>query len=97
MTLNHSFAFIIIIVDTGLSILNILALIYMYYDSYWYLVYLTIIPRTRVGYEFLDSDEVSNKCELNNCFVKYQTLNKNISNFIFYQLEFSTILREKFL
>ena len=30
------------------------------------------------------------------CFIKYQTLDKNISNFIFYRLEFSAILREIF-
>ena len=60
-----------------------------------------------VGYEILDNKRgaehwigyhklISNKCEWNNCFIKYQTLDKNISNFIFYRLEFSTILREKF-
>ena len=36
------------------------------------------------------------KREWNNCFIKYQTLDKNISNFSFYRLEFSAILREKF-
>ena len=51
----------------------------------------TIIPRTHVGYELLDSGRgaehrvaynklVSNKRELNNCFIKYQTLDKNILN-----------------
>ena len=50
-------------------------------------IYLTIIPRTRVGYELLDSGQggehrvgyhklISNKCEWNNCFIKYQTLDK---------------------
>ena len=38
----------------------------------------------QVGYHKL----ISNKCEWNSYF----TLDKNISNFIFYQLEFSTIL-----
>ena len=49
--------------------------------------YLTIIPRTRVGYELLDSGRgakhrvgyhklISNKHEWNNCFIKYQTLIK---------------------
>ena len=49
--------------------------------------YLTIIPRTRVGYELLDSGRgaehrvgyhklISNKREWNNCFIKYQTLDK---------------------
>ena len=44
-----------------------------------------IIPRTRVGYELLDSGRgaehrigynklISNKREWNNCFIKYQTL-----------------------
>ena len=56
---------------------------------------LTNIPRGRVGYELLDSERaaehrvsyhklISNKRERNNCFMKYQTLDKNISNFIFY-------------
>ena len=58
-------------------------------------VHLTIIPRTRVGYERLDSGRgakhrvgyhklISNKRERNNCFIKNQILDKNISNFIFY-------------
>ena len=62
-------------------------------------VYLTIDQRTHVGYELLDSGRgaehrdgyhklMSNKREWNNCSIKYQTLDKNISNFIFYQLEF---------
>ena len=65
--------------------------------------YLTIIPRTRVEYELLDSGRgakhrvgyhkfISNKREWNNCSFKYQTLDKNISNYIFYRLEFSAIL-----
>ena len=69
---------------------------------------LTIIPRTRVGYELLDSGRgakqrvgyhklISNKREWNNCFIKYQTLDKNISNYIFYRLEFSAILWKNFL
>ena len=69
-------------------------------------VYLTIIPRTRVGYELLDSGRgakhrvgyhklISNKREWNNCFIKYQTQDKNISNCIFYRLEFSAILWKK--
>ena len=69
-------------------------------------VYLTIIPRTRVGYELLDSGRgakhrvgyhklISNKHEWNNCFIKYQTQDKNISNYIFYRLEFSAILWKK--
>ena len=69
--------------------------------------YLTIIPRMRVGYELLDSGRgaehrvgydklMSNKREWNNCFIKYQTLNKNISNFIFHELEFRPFLRENF-
>ena len=52
--------------------------------------WLTIIPRTRIGYELLDSERgaehrvgyhklISNKCVWNNCFIKYQTLDKNIS------------------
>ena len=60
-----------------------------------------------VGYEFLDSGRgtehrvgyhklISNKCEWNNCFIKYQTLDKYILNFNFYQLKFSAILREHF-
>ena len=51
---------------------------------YHFFVYLTIIPRTRVGYELLDSGRgakhrvgyyklISNKREWNNCFIKYQT------------------------
>ena len=70
-------------------------------------IYLTIIPRTCDGYEFLDSGRgaehrlsyhklIFNKREWNNCFIKYQTLDKNISNIIFYRLEFSAILRENF-
>ena len=70
-------------------------------------LYLTIIPRTCVGYELLDSGRgaehlvryhklISNKREWNNCFIKYQTLDKYISNFIFHRLEFLAILREKF-
>ena len=50
-------------------------------------IYLTVIPRTRVGYELLDSGRgakhrvgyhklISNKREWNNCFIKYQTLDK---------------------
>ena len=69
--------------------------------------YLTSIPRARVGYELLDSGRgaehrvgyhklISNKREWNNCFIKYQTLDENISNFIFYRLEFSAILRGNF-
>ena len=69
--------------------------------------YLTIIPRTRVGYELLDSGRgakhrvgyhklISNKRKWNNCFIKYQTLDKNISNYIFYRLEFSAILWKQF-
>ena len=45
------------------------------------LIYLTIIPRVRVGYEVIDSQRgakrqvgynhlISNKCEWNNCFIK---------------------------
>ena len=71
-------------------------------------IYLTIIPRTRVGYELLDSGRgakhrvgyhklISNKREWNNCFIKYQTLDINISNYIFYRLEFSAILWKNFL
>ena len=44
-------------------------------------IYLTIIPRARVGYEVIDSQRgakrrvgynhlISNKCEWNNCFIK---------------------------
>ena len=69
--------------------------------------YLTIIPRSRVGYELLDSGRgaehlvgyhklISNKREWNNCFIKYETLDKNISSFNFYRLEFSAILRGNF-
>ena len=47
--------------------------------------YLTIIPRTRVGYELLDSGRGAE-----------QHLDKNISNFIFYRLEFWAILGENF-
>ena len=54
----------------------------------------------RIGYELLDSRQdakhqvdyyklISNKCEWNNCFIKNQTLDKNISNSIFYRFEFS--------
>ena len=54
----------------------------------------------RVCYELLDSGLdaklISNKREWNNCFIKYQILDKNASNFIFYRLEFSAILRENF-
>ena len=46
----------------------------------------------RVGYHKL----ISNKREWNNCFIKYQTLDKNISNYIFYRLEFLAILWTKF-
>ena len=70
-------------------------------------IYLTIIPRMRVGYELLDSRRgakhrvsyhklISNKREWNNCFIKYQTLDKNISNYIFYRLEFLAILWKNF-
>ena len=70
-------------------------------------VYLTIIPQTRVGYKLLDSGRCaehrvgyhklkSNKREWNNCFIKHQTLDKNISNFICKGLEFSAILRGNF-
>ena len=70
-------------------------------------VHLTIIPRTWVGYELLDSgwgakhrvgyhELISNKREWNNCFIKYQTLDKNNSNYIFYWLEFSAILWKNF-
>ena len=56
-------------------------------------VYLTIIPRTCIEYELLDSRRgtehrvsyhklISHKHEWNNYFIKYQTLNKNISSFI---------------
>ena len=38
---------------------------------------------------------ISNKREWNNCFIKYQTLDKNISNFIFYSRVFNH-LEEKF-
>ena len=54
----------------------------------------------RVEYEFLDNGRGVehrvgyHKREWNNCFTKYQTLDKNIPNYIFYQLEFSAILRE---
>ena len=65
-------------------------------------IYLTIIPRTRAGYELLDSGRgaehqvgyhklISDKREWNNCFIKYQALDKNILNYIFYWLEFSVI------
>ena len=48
-------------------------------------IYLTIIPRTHVGYKLLDSGRgakqrvsyhnfIANKREWNNCFIKYQTL-----------------------
>ena len=61
----------------------------------------------RVGYELLDSGRgakhrvgyhklISNKREWNNCFIKYQTLDKNILNYIFYRLEFLAILWTKF-
>ena len=46
----------------------------------------------RVGYDKL----ISNTCEWNNCFIKYQTLDKNTSNFIFHKFEFLAILRENF-
>ena len=70
-------------------------------------LYLTIIPRTCGGYELLDNGRdtehqvgyhklISNKPEWNNCFIKYQTLDKNISNFNLYRLKFSAILRERF-
>ena len=75
--------------------------------TYISLVYLTIISRMCVGYELLDSGRgakhqvgyhklISNKREWNNCFIKYQTLDKNISNYIFYRQEFSAILWKKF-
>ena len=44
----------------------------------------------RVGYHKL----ISNKREWNNCSIKYQILDKNISSIIFYRLEFSAILKE---
>ena len=80
----------------------------VFYLRQYIAVHLTIIPRTRVGYELLDSGRgakhrvgyhklISNKREWNNCFIKYQTLDKNISNYIFYRLEFSAILWEHFL
>ena len=61
----------------------------------------------RVGYELLDSGRgaehrvgyhklISNKREWNNCFIKYQTLDKKISNFIFFRLEFSANLGGNF-
>ena len=61
----------------------------------------------RIGYELLDSGRgvehrvgyhklISNKREWNNCFIKYQTLDKNISNFIFFRLEFSANLGGNF-
>ena len=67
----------------------------------------TIIPRTRVGYELLDSGRgaehrvgyhklISNKREWNNCFIKYQTLDKYILSFNFYRLEFSAIFGKIF-
>ena len=71
-------------------------------------VHFTIIPQTRIGYELLDSRRgaehrvgyhyklISNKHVWNNCFIKYQTLDKNIPNFNFYRLEFSAILRKNF-
>ena len=46
----------------------------------------------RAGYHKL----ISNKREWNNCFIKYRTLDKNISNYSFYLLEFSAILRGNF-
>ena len=70
----------------------------IWYDMIWYdmIWYLTIIPRTRVGYELLDSGRgakhrvgyhklISNKREWNNCFIKYQTLDKftKISGILF--------------
>ena len=49
---------------------------------------------------FLDAEQwlayhklISNRRESNSCFIKYQTLDKNISNFILYRLEFSAILK----
>ena len=53
---------------------------------------LTIIPQTRIRCELLDSERgaehvvgyhrfISNKCKYN-CFIKYQTVNKSISNCI---------------
>ena len=55
----------------------------------WHTSHLTVIPRTRVGYELLDSGRgaehrvgyhkllynISNKRAWNNCFIKYQILN----------------------
>ena len=73
--------------------------LFFYYIRHFYRIYitLTIIPRTRakhrVGYHKL----ISNKREWNNCFIKYQTLDKNISNYFFYRLEFSAILWKNFL
>ena len=46
----------------------------------------------RVGYHKL----ISNKREWNNCFIEYQTLDKKISNFIFFRLEFSANLGGNF-
>ena len=57
------------------------------------LISLTITSRTRVGHELSDSRRgaehrvgyhklISNKREWNNCFIKYQTLDKIILNFI---------------
>ena len=66
---------------------------YCYYVYYVLVAYLTTIPRTRVGYELLYSGRgaehrvgyhnlTSNKCEWNNCLIKYRTLEK-ISGILF--------------
>ena len=78
-----------------------------YCDLMWCKGYSRTIPRMRVGYDQLTGGRgvehrvgyhklISNKRERNNCFIKYQTLDKNISNFHFYRLQFSATFEGKF-
>ena len=90
--------------DTSVDeLIMVTQIIYYHHNT----VHLTIIPRAHVGNELLDNGRganhrvgynklISNKREWNNCSIKYQTLDKTISNYIFYRLEFSAILWKNF-
>ena len=71
------------------------------------IMYLTFFPRKCAGYVLLDSGRgakhrvgyhklIPNMCEWNNCYIKYQTLDQDILNFIFYRLQFSATLMENY-
>ena len=76
--------------------------------GFFKIILVTIIPRTRVGYELLDIGQNrstesaiigSYPISVNGIIVLLntdQTLDENIVNFIFYRLESSTILEEHF-